>query len=427
MALYIGDYVMTKRTFLALIFIGIIAGLVGFILTELMHTMQHLAYGYSSDDFQSFLGGISAASPERRLGALLATGFVGGLGWFLIHRYGSPLISIGQAVKDGSKQLPTITTCFHAALQMITVGMGSPLGREVAPREMSAALSNPIRKILHTDPKDQSLLLACAAGAGLAAVYNAPLAATIFTLETLLLSWDRKSLISALLTCGIATIVIRLTLGSVVQYEMEPALFSFTSIPWTLAFSPLLALAVLLFKKSDLSLPQLNPKSPWAILLSILAFGLIGLLAIWYPSILGNGKPGNQLTFSSLISAQYALELFTAKWGAILLATLAGAYGGRLTPSMMLGSTLGLASAVLWNTSLISLGIDPSYGVNVGGAAFIGAALYLGVNQKMPLTACVFLIELSHWSIEYAFPICLGMGLSLACFHWGKGYILKEN
>ena len=93
---------MTKRTFLALIFIGIIAGLVGFILTELMHTMQHLAYGYSSDDFQSFLGGISAASPERRLGALLATGFVGGLGWFLIHRYGSPLISIDQAVKDGS-------------------------------------------------------------------------------------------------------------------------------------------------------------------------------------------------------------------------------------------------------------------------------------------------------------------------------------
>lgn len=416
---------MNKRTLLALVLIGIIAGLVGAFLTELMHTMQHLAYGYSPKDFSSFLEGASTASPERRLGALLATGLVGGLGWFLIHRYGSPLVSIGEAVKNPQKPLPIITTCIHAILQIITVGMGSPLGREVAPREMSAALSNLVTKYLKTDPKDQALLIACAAGAGLAAVYNAPIAATIFTLETLLLSWDRKSLISALVACGMATIVVRLSLGSVIQYQMEPALFSGNLIPWTLAFSPLLALAVILFKKSDALLPKINRKSPWTVLLSLVAFGIIGLLAYWYPSILGNGKAGNQLTFSDLVTASYSLELFAAKWGAILLATLAGAYGGRLTPSMMLGSTLGLAFAALWNLALSSLGLDPTYAVNLGGAAFVGAALYLGVNQKMPLTACVFLIELSYWSIEYAFPICLGMGLSLVAFQGAKSYLLK--
>ena len=172
-------------------------------------------------------------------------------------------------------------------------------------------------------------------------------------------------------------------------------------------------------------MPKINHKSPWTILLSLVAFGIIGLLAYWYPSILGNGKAGNQLTFSNLVTASYSLELFAAKWGAILLATLAGAYGGRLTPSMMLGSTLGLASAALWNLALSGLGLDPTYAVNLGGSAFVGAALYLGVNQKMPLTACVFLIELSHWSIEYAFPICLGMGLSLVAFQGAKGYLLK--
>lgn len=416
---------MNKRTLLALVLIGIIAGLVGAFLTELMHTMQHLAYGYSPKDFSSFLEGASTASPERRLGALLATGLVGGLGWFLIHRYGSPLVSIGEAVKNPQKPLPIITTCIHAILQIITVGMGSPLGREVAPREMSAALSNLVMKYLKTNPKDQALLIACAAGAGLAAVYNAPIAASIFTLETLLLSWDRKSLISALVACGMATIVVRLSLGSVIQYQMEPALFSGNLIPWTLAFSPLLALAVILFKKSDALLPKINRKSPWTVLLSLVAFGIIGLLAYWYPSILGNGKAGNQLTFSDLVTASYSLELFAAKWGAILLATLAGAYGGRLTPSMMLGSTLGLAFAALWNLTLSSLGLDPTYAVNLGGAAFVGAALYLGVNQKMPLTACVFLIELSYWSIEYAFSICLGMGLSLVAFQGAKSYLLK--
>lgn len=411
---------ISKRTFIALILIGIIGGFVGLALTELMHLIQHLTYGYTSQDFQSFLSGISHASPERRLFALLATGAVGGIGWYLIHKLGSPLVSISAAVKNPQHPLPTLTTICHALLQIITVGMGSPLGREVAPREMTAALSNLVIKYCKPNTQDSSLLIACAAGAGLAAVYNAPISASIFTLEVLLLTWDRKSVLSALLTCGIATVVIRLTLGSTLQYQLVEPPFASNLIPWTILFSPLLAIAVLLFKKSDAYLPKLNRKSPWMILLSILAFGFIGLMAAYFPSILGNGKPGNQLTFTGLISASYAFELFASKWMALLLAALAGAYGGRLTPSMMLGSTLALSAAALWNLAINYLALSPTYIIDVGAAAFIGAALYLGLNQKMPFTASVFLIELSHWSIEYAFPITLGMGLSLFLFEVGK-------
>lgn len=418
---------ISKRTFLALTLIGIIAGLVGWGLTELMHLVQSLTYGYSRDIFHSFIQGVDQASPERRLLALAATGLVGGLGWYIIHNVGSPLISLERAVKKPDQKMPTITTCAHALLQIITVGMGSPLGREVAPREMSAALSNLVSKYIQPAPKEQAFLIACAAGAGLAAVYNAPISAAIFTLETLLFAWDRKSILGALLTCGIATLVIRLTLGSTLQYEMPSPPFSLSLIPWVLLFSPLVALAVLFFKKSDSKLPKINRKSPWMILLSVVAFSFIGLMSIWYPSILGNGKPGNQLTFAYLIPASYALELFTAKWVALLLAALAGAYGGRLTPSMMLGSTLALASAIAWNLGLGLVGLGPAYEINVGGAAFIGAALYLGLNQKMPITATIFLIELSHWSIEYAFPICLGMGLSLIILEALKPYILKNT
>ncbi|WP_293989282.1 chloride channel protein [uncultured Megasphaera sp.] len=34
--------------------------------------------------------------------------------------------------------------------------------------------------------------MACAAGAGLTAVYNAPFSAAVFTLETLILTWNRN-------------------------------------------------------------------------------------------------------------------------------------------------------------------------------------------------------------------------------------------
>ena len=47
-------------------------------------------------------------------------------------------------------------------------------------------------------PEDKSLIIACAAGAGLAAVYNSPLSAAIFTLETLLITWNVRAMSAAL-------------------------------------------------------------------------------------------------------------------------------------------------------------------------------------------------------------------------------------
>ena len=412
---------MNRRTLTALVLIGILGGLTGFVLTEILHFFQHIAFAYEPGQFASFIQGVQNAAPERRVLALLAAGLIGGIGWYLIHRCGAPLVPLGQAVKPSSRPLPTFTTVCHALLQIVTVGMGSPLGRETAPREMTAALSNIVLRCLRPPEEDRTLLIACAAGAGLAAVYNAPFSAAVFTLETLILAWDRKSVIAVLLTCGMATLIVRLTLGPALQYTLPEQPFAPSLIVWTLFFSPLVALAVFLFQKSDASLPKIDPKSPWIILVSVLAFGLIGVLSIWYPAILGNGKPGNELTFADLISAPYALKLFAAKWGAILLAAVAGAYGGRLTPSMMLGSTLGLSAAVLWNICLQSMGLSFLI-IPVGGAAFVGAALYLGLNQKMPMTAAIFLIEISHWSIEYAFPFCFGMGLSLVVFERLKSY-----
>ena len=54
--------------------------MVGIVLTEIMHTIQHLAYGYGSDGlYVSFREGVSQASPERRMGVMAFCGVVVGL------------------------------------------------------------------------------------------------------------------------------------------------------------------------------------------------------------------------------------------------------------------------------------------------------------------------------------------------------------
>ena len=87
------------------------------------------------------------------------------------------------------------------------------------------------------------------------------------------------------------------------------------------------------------------------------------------------------------------------------VALTAGAYGGRITPSMMLGSTLGIVFGTIW-----AITIAP---VSLGMSAFVGAVVFLGLAQKMPMTSCVFMLELSRFSVEMLFPIALTMGTAL--------------
>lgn len=86
---------------LVVIFTGIGAGLGGMLLALLLHGIQHLAYGYSLDSLvshETFLLGVTAAAPERRLLVLVVCGLVAGLGWWAVYRYGRSLVSIKQAV-----------------------------------------------------------------------------------------------------------------------------------------------------------------------------------------------------------------------------------------------------------------------------------------------------------------------------------------
>src|ERR1700684_2202648 len=67
-------------------------------------------------------------------------------------------------------QMPFLPTVIHDVLQIVTVALGSPLGREVAPRELSAVLATWLSERAPLTPQDRRIMIACGAGAGLAAV-----------------------------------------------------------------------------------------------------------------------------------------------------------------------------------------------------------------------------------------------------------------
>src|SRR6266851_3532568 len=156
---------------------GVAAGLGGMGLALLLRLVQHIAYGHGLHSILgrvSFLQEVTAASDLRRFLALCSCGAVAGVGWWLLYRFGTPLVSIRQAVRKGDR-MPFGVTLTHAILQIVTVGLGSPLGREVAPRELGAALATKLSARANLTPECTRIMIACGAGAGLAAVYNVPL------------------------------------------------------------------------------------------------------------------------------------------------------------------------------------------------------------------------------------------------------------
>jgi len=213
---------------------GVASGLGGMTLALLLRLVQHIAYGHGLHTIVgrvSFLQEVTAASDLRRFLALCSCGAVAGIGWWLLYRFGAPLVSIRQAVQKGGR-MPFWATLTHAILQIVTVGLGSPLGREVAPRELGAALATKLCARANLTPEFSRIIIACGAGAGLAAVCNVPLGGTLFTLEVLLGTFSVPASVAALATCVIATLVAWLGLGKGLQYSIPLLAISPSIIVW---------------------------------------------------------------------------------------------------------------------------------------------------------------------------------------------------
>lgn len=385
---------------LTTVLVGIGGGLGGMGLVMLLHFVQHLAYGYSLNYIigpESFLQGVSAASPLRRFYAVLGCGVLAGFGWAALQRFGNPLASVSKAVKSRDHRMPAVSTIVHSILQIVTVALGSPLGREVAPREVGALFAGFVSRHARLSAKETQIMVACGAGAGLAAVYDVPIAASIFVLEVLLRSARPSIIVPAAVSCTIAATVATIGLGTEVQYTMPTQGVNLSLIAASILFGPLFGAAGHGYKKLMQHAQQWRPRGAVLILSAPTAFALIGWLSLYFPELLGNGKGPAQLAFSDNVDLGRASVLLVLKVFVVALALRGGARGGLLTPGIAAGSLLAIVIGSVWNFALPALPL--------GAFAIIGASAFLGSSMTMPITAVALLIEFMHLPSSYLLPL----------------------
>lgn len=86
--------------------------------------------------------GIVQSLLECRWFVLTLCSLLVGMGWYAIHYYGKKLRMTKQGLYDPQQGVPFFKTISYALLRIITVGLGSPLGRKVAPRKMPIAFGS---------------------------------------------------------------------------------------------------------------------------------------------------------------------------------------------------------------------------------------------------------------------------------------------
>lgn len=396
------DRVSYPVRLLAVITTGVVAGVAGMVLALILHAIQHYAFGYSSAHVisaESFLQGVSDSPPLRRITAIIAGGAVAGFGWWLLGRYGRPRVSIKSAVSTPSSPMPTGTTIVHALLQIITVALGSPLGREVAPREMGALAGGVIARRIGLNDDEGRILIACGAGAGLAAVYNVPLAGALFSLEVLLLSFSWEKTFAAVVTSAIAAWTATFGLGNESQYHFTSAELPHTFTLWACAAGPVLGLAAWGFRKTT-GKARASVRSNWQMpVICLSAFTVLAALSLFYPQLPGNGKGPMQLAISDGLDYRHAAILLGLKLLVILAVLRGGAEGGLLTPGLTVGGLLSLLLCAGWQ--LVFPGGEALSFALVGGAAFLAASM------QMPLTAVVLVLEFTHMEHSYFVAVLL--------------------
>jgi H+/Cl- antiporter ClcA len=330
-----------------------------------------------------------------------------GLGQLILRELTSGnSIDITAAIWFSAGRLPKMRTLGTAILSVIGVAMGVSLGREGAPKQAGAVFANLVSDQGKLSDEQRRLLVACGAGAGMGAAYGVPVGGAVFALEVLRGVLALRLILPALLCSLIASEVSWLALPDAPTYQVPSFSKSWAMLLLAVLVGPVTGIASVGFVRAVAWAEHAKPRGWRRYVMPLLVLGCLGVAAVQYPQLLGNGSDICQLLFNGgITSAALLLPLLLLKPTATVMCLRSGTPGGLFTPSLTFGALLGaalggLASHFWPDTSL-------------GLAAILGGGAMLAATTQGPISAVILVMELTGRDRSFIAPLVLAVCLAV--------------
>ncbi|RSX55804.1 chloride channel protein [Bifidobacterium dolichotidis] len=404
----------------AILVLAVVVGIAGALLAVVLMAVEHVALGYTESPE---LPGPFETDWRRRLISVFIGSCIAAVVWYFLRTYAKRVPSVRQALEGD--EMPWWQTIVHDVLQICLCGTGMSIGREVAPRELGAMFAQKVTRVLHLHRNDVRTIVAISSGAGLAAVYNAPIAGAFYAIEILLVDVSATTVVMSFVCSAVAAWVASFIKGNHVFYVLGPmhTTFSPTILCFIIPAGIVCGICGALFRRGSYW-AESHKTSGTRILFTLPAMGLAtGLVAIYVPQVMGNGRATAQLGFTGgHVELWFAGLLgisFIVKATMTLLTIRFGASGGVLTPAIALGASMGCMLGILW---MQVAGED-----NMGAYALLGACALLSASQNAPIMAMSLVMEISQAPMNWYVPAVIICMLSVTTARWFTKHVLEPR
>lgn len=283
-------------------------------------------------------------------------------------------------------------------LGALQIGSGASLGREGPTVQICAGVATLFGRIARVSPKSLRRLLPVGAAAGIAAAFNAPIAAVTFAIEEIVGDLDRSVLSGVIVAAALASVIERGVLGAHPIFDLPPTpgLHHASSLIVYAGLGVAAALLSIVFTDSMLRLRASFRKQrfvpEWArpgvggLVTGVLA--VVGLLWLDKGGVTGGGYGVLAGALTGGLTVRIMLGLCVLKLVATVFCYGSGCTGGIFAPSLFLGGMLGGTFGLIDQQLLGHEGMVGSFALVGMGAVFAGVV-------RAPMTSVLILVEMT--------------------------------
>jgi len=400
--LFIAGYrLKNPKTFILFqsLIIGLITGLIAVLLKNIVHITGRELYKNASPTHPQFL---YLALPG--VGILLTVLY---LKYFVKDDLSHGISKVLQAISKKFSKIKFHNTYSSVISSTLTVGFGGSVGLEAPIVYTGSAVGSNLAQLFRQDYKTTTLLLACGAAGAIGGIFKAPIAATIFALEVLMIDLSMWSIIPLLLASVSGAMVSYFLMGDNVMFNFslhdsfeKKNIAYYLVLGVTCGFISVAFMRQLSFFEKQIA----RIKKVWQKIL--LGSIVLGVLIFLMPPLFGEGyltlqflQGNNPEQISQLIQFDFLksntniiLLFLTAvilfKGLAVAATTGSGGIGGVFAPALFMGGTTGFVVGELLNKL-------PFINVSVRNFSLAGMAGVMAGIMHAPLTAIFLVAEIT--------------------------------